>query len=135
MNNDIVKNFTNKMIKKGDMAFALTEAEFGFDKMNMVDTMSNFIEGAARFFKRLFGDKYKDIKFKLDKGYFAEVYNKYNKIKNPTVENLREFKNELLSTLSTTCDYIEKVFNEEIDKIKTEITVDNIKKYLETDEK
>lgn len=137
LNSTILVYFISKkgMIKNSDMTKILNEAEFGFEKMNTLETGINFWEGAYKFFKNLLGNKWKDIKFKLERGYFKEVYNKYNGKKNPTEQDLADFKKDLVDAIDNAFNYIEKELHLELDDIKTKITAEVIKKYLETNEK
>jgi hypothetical protein len=137
MNQNIVANFVTKMVKNEDLNKMLNEAEQGFTpQLNALTAGVNLFKSVYNFFDNLLGDKWEDIKFKIDgKGYFTEIYNENAEIKEPTLQDLRMLKYDLIQKLNETCDYIEKVLNQEIDKTKQVFSEDNIKKFLETNEK
>jgi hypothetical protein len=124
------------MVKSEDLKKILNEAEFDFDKKNALDFGIKIFDSVVKFYKLIFGDKWEDIKFKLDdKGYFTEIYNDNIDNKTPNLEDLKLLKDKLLEKVNETCAYIEKVLIEEIEKTKQGFTLDNIKKFLETNEK
>jgi arsenate reductase-like glutaredoxin family protein len=136
MNQNIVAHFVTNMVKDEDLKKILSEAEYGFEKKNALDTGINLFNSVYNFFDKIFGDKWEDIKFKLDdKGYFSEIYNENINNTDPNLLDLKELRDELLSKIDETCTYIEKVLIEEIEKTKVGFTLENIKKFLETNEK
>jgi hypothetical protein len=136
LNNNIVPHFVNNMRKSSDLKKALEEAETGFTpKLNALDFGTNLFNTVKNYYDKIF-NTYEDLKFKLeDKGYFTEIYNEYNAIKEPNVQDLKELRADMINKINETCDYIEKTLISEIDKVKQKFNTDNIKGYLETEVK
>lgn len=135
LNLNIVSNFVDKMEKNDDLKKALMEAETGFNQqINVMDVSTRIFNSVYKFIDKLFGNEWKDLKFKLeDKGYFTEIYNDYINIKEPTINDLESLKNKILLRINETCDYIEKTLNSEIEKVKQKLTIEKIKQILDID--
>jgi hypothetical protein len=118
------------MIKeKEDMEKMLKEAEFGFDKKNALNFGTEIFDSLID----IFGKNVEDLKFELDKkGYFADIYNEYSGIENPTKSDLNLLKGAFINRIKEVTTEIESVFHKYLDKLKNgKYRIDRIKKFID----
>lgn len=125
-NKDIVDKFLTNMTKKSDITIALKEAEQGFEKMSMM----SIADKISRFFEKIFHKDVKDIEFELNQGYFTELYNEYNQIKNPNQNDIDSLKNNFISKLNEVCNDIEKFLHKKIEDVRAKLTEEKLEKYF-----
>ena len=143
INENIVAHIVdNSLNHKQDMEITLrslkiTEAEQGFSQqLNAFSYGEKIFDFVRSYYKKLFGGKWKDIKFKIKevvKGYFSKLYNKNVKIKDPKISDLRLFRDDLLKMIDRVLNYIEKVLVTEINNTKRGFTIYNINTFLTVD--
>lgn len=143
INENIVADIVDNSLRgEDDMKYILyldkiTEAETGFTpQLNALSIGEKIFDYVYKFYDKTFGKKWKDLKFKVKEvveGYFTKLYNKNAKIKEPTIRDLRQFRDDLLDRINKICNYIEKVLAEEIENTKKGFTTDNINTFLTVD--
>lgn len=108
------------------MNLPLKEAEQGFEKMSMM----SIADKISRFFEKIFHKDVKDIEFELNQGYFTELYNEYNQIKNPNQNDINSLKNNFISKLNEVCNDIENFLHKKIEDVRAKLTEEKLEKYF-----